>query len=258
MPYTYWYAIIHAPQPLEGTAVLADTAPPGGVPASWGEGLRGCALRLVLAGELAAVVSDWPQATVNRSSDTVDPELVWQHEHVIERIMAGCAVLPVRFGAVLAGDERVAAVLAERQAVLLADLAHVDGCVELGLRVLWDPPPAGGAVAVTSPAGGLQDRPLTPGMQYLRRRSAEEQMREAVRRQGETLANELIRSLGSGAVDTRQSVLQTERMLLAAAFLVRRAEVNGFLAAVERLRAQYSQLAFLCSGPWPPYHFMSA
>jgi hypothetical protein len=47
-------------------------------------------------------------------------------------------------------------------------------------------------------------------------------------------------------------------MLLAAAFLVRRAEVNGFLAAVERLRAQHSQLAFLCSGPWPPYHFMSA
>ena len=247
MAYTYWYAIIRAPEPPA-------------IPAAWGSGLRGGSLRLAQAGALAAVVSDWGQATLNRSSETVDAALVWEHEHVIERIMASCPVLPVRFGTVLAGDERVASVLLERQAVLRADLAHVDGCVELGLRVLWEPPATAEAVAVLRDPlqAGAPDRPQTPGVQYLLRRAAEEQERQAVRKQGEALANHLSRSLRAGAVDVRQSVLQTERLLLTAAFLVRRSEAAAFVAAVERLRGEYSQLAFLCSGPWPPYHFMSA
>lgn len=245
MPYTYWYAIIND---LPGDAALSV----------WGEGLRGGVLRLVRAGELAAVVSDWAEASMNRSSTAVDADLVWQHERVIERIMDGCAVLPVRFGTLLAGDERVAAVLRERQAVLLADLAHVEGCVEMGLRVLWEPPAGDAPAAALAADAGIPAIPATPGAQYLLRRSAEGRQRDAVRRQGEKLAAELTHSLSAGAVDVRQSILQTERMLLTAAFLVRRAEVDAFLAAVERLRAQHSQLAFLCSGPWPPYHFMSA
>lgn len=247
MPYTYWYAIIRTP---ESPAI----------PPAWGGGLRNGNLRLVLAGGLGAVVSDWGQATLNRSSEAVDAELVWEHEHVIERVMASGPVLPVRFGTVLAGDERVAAVLRERRAVLLADLAHVAGCVELGLRVLWEPPVATEAIAGTPGRQyvGVQERPLTPGVQYLLRRAAEEQGRQAVRQEGEALAQELSRSLRAQAVDVRQSVLQTERLLLTAAFLVPLAEVAAFLAAVERLREQYGQLAFLCSGPWPPYHFMSA
>jgi hypothetical protein len=132
--------------------------------------------------------------------------------------------------------------------------------VELGLRVLWEPPVATEAIAGTPGRQyvGVQERPLTPGVQYLLRRAAEEQGRQAVHQEGEALAQELSRSLRAWAVDVRQSVLQTERLLLTAAFLVPLAEVAAFLAAVERLREQYSQLAFLCSGPWPPYHFMSA
>ena len=76
--------------------------------------------------------------------------------------------------------------------------------------------------------------------------------------QGKALAGELSRALRTKAVDTRQSVLQTERMLLNAAFLVPQDEVAAFLSAVEKLRGEHGQLAFLCSGPWPPYHFVSA
>lgn len=241
MAYTYWYAIIQAPADLTA-------------PAAWGRGLGDSALRLAVAGGLAAVVSDWPQATVNRSSDAVDAALVWEHEHVIERVMAGCTVLPMRFGSLLADDERVQALLLERQATLQADLVHVDGCVELGLRVLWDPPVPD---AVDPPVTVPVSVP-TPGVLYLLRRAAEEQRRQAVRAAGATLAQELSHRLRTRSVDMRQSVLQTERMLLTASFLVPQDEVAAFLAAVEELRQEYSHLAFMCSGPWPPYHFMSA
>jgi hypothetical protein len=47
-------------------------------------------------------------------------------------------------------------------------------------------------------------------------------------------------------------------MLLNAAFLVPKDETGAFWAAVDQLRVSHGELAFLCSGPWPPYHFVSA
>jgi hypothetical protein len=98
----------------------------------------------------------------------------------------------------------------------------------------------------------------TPGVRYLQQRAAEEQARRSVQAQGKVLAAELVKALRTQAVDARQSVLQTERMLLNAAFLVPKKEGEAFEHRVEQLRREYVQLAFLCSGPWPPYHFVSA
>jgi hypothetical protein len=260
MTYSYWYAIISAPQ--------ANSAGETEFPRAWGCGLHDSALRLVVYDGLAAVLSDWPQASVRRSADLVDPDLVWQHEHVIERIMAQRPVLPVRFGTVLAGDERVREVLAKRAPTMRADLDHVSGCVELGLRVLWDPPAmppvsesagaAGAAGAAVQETGAWEPQALqAPGTRYLLRRAAAVQARRNVQQRAQQLAGELSQALCLKAVDTRQTVLQTERMLLNAAFLVRQAETSEFFAAVEGLRASHRQLAFLCSGPWPPYHFVS-
>lgn len=240
MAYTYWYAVVHRPPLLQP-------------PVAWGNGLLDAPLRYVAAGELAAVVSDWPQPKIERANDTVDPDLVWQHERVVERIMAGRPVLPVRFGTILADAARVQKALWERQGALKADLLHVSGCVEMGVRVLWEPPVAA-VEPLAAPAAGAQ----TPGAAYLRQRAAEEQARRRVHARGQEVAGELVRALRARAVDVRQSVLQTERMLLNAAFLVPKEEMAAFEVCVEKLRRGYGDLAFLCSGPWPPYHFVSA
>lgn len=260
MNYTYWYAIIGW-----SSGAAPGSAPPASPPA-WGSGLLESSLRVVVEGELAAVVSDWLRPSIKRATDTVDPDLVWQHERVIERIMASAAVLPVRFGTILADDERVRGVLRQRQASMLADLRQVAGCVEMGLRVLWEPPAPGALQAVAGMAKGASGAAAsqtggaepTPGARYLQQRAAEEQARRAVQEQGRALANQLCVALRGLTVDYRQSVLQTERMLLNGAYLVRRGEVDAFMAAIERLRARYGDLAFLCTGPWPPYHFVSA
>jgi len=209
----------------------------------------------VVQGELAGVVSDWLGKPVSRSSDSVDPVLVVRHEQVVEQIMDDVAVLPMRFGTILHGDEGVQAMLAERQATLKADLAHVAGCVELGVRVLWEPP----APVTPAPEPAPLPTPVTtPGAHYMLRRAAEEQTRRAGQAHGQALAAELDRTLRSHAIDARLTVLQTERLLLSAAYLVRHEQTPAFETAVEGLRAAYAQLAFLCSGPWPPYHFVSA
>jgi hypothetical protein len=42
---------------------------------------------------------------------------------------------------------------------------------------------------------------------------------------------------------------------LRAAYLVDRAAVDGFVAAVRALQQEHRGLSILCTGPWPPYSF---
>jgi hypothetical protein len=42
---------------------------------------------------------------------------------------------------------------------------------------------------------------------------------------------------------------------LRAAYLVDRAAVDGFVAAVRELQHEHRELSILCTGPWPPYSF---
>jgi hypothetical protein len=234
----YWYAIV--------------TAPKGGtlVPGRWGDGLHGRPLHAVYEEGLAAIVSDWEGMPVGRSAEGVDASLVLQHEHVIEAIMAEVPLLPMRFGTVLAGDNPIRAVLAERYITFTGDLTRLAGCVEMGLRVLWSGPPAVPAVEPVT-AG------LSPGAKYLRQRLAVDQQQRIARSHGQALAETLDRTLRPLVADARTSILQTERMLLSAAYLVPRGRVAEFVAGVEALRGQHAPLAFLCTGPWPPYNFVS-
>ena len=46
--------------------------------------------------------------------------------------------------------------------------------------------------------------------------------------------------------------------LLRAAYLVDRAHVDAFVAAVRALQREHAGLSVLCTGPWPPYSFAEA
>src|SRR5919202_6781858 len=94
-------------------------------------GLAGASLRVLGTSELAAVVSD-------RDADLeVTEEALWEHERVVEALLDGGAVLPMRFGSVLADDQAVEAMLTARRSELLEGLRRVRGAVELGVRSAW-------------------------------------------------------------------------------------------------------------------------
>ncbi|MBK8046201.1 MAG: GvpL/GvpF family gas vesicle protein [Anaerolineales bacterium] len=236
----YWYAIV-------ASSITANFA-------AWGTGLREMPLAMVEEGQLAAIVSEWQESTLSRSQKEVDASLVWQHEQVIERIMHDVTLLPVRFGTIMAGPDDVREVLRERHQTMLGDLQHLAGCVEIGVRVLWQPPTTMSPIAGEG-AAQTSDR---TGRGYLMRRAAEEQARDRVVSQAREIASELDAVLRTEVVDARVTLLETERMLMKAAYLVRRDHLSTFMSHVNELRAGYPALAFLSTGPWPPYHFVSA
>jgi len=89
-------------------------------------------------------------------------------------------------------------------------------------------------------------------------RLAEERILQASRSRAEVSAAELHDPLARLAAQSTCQVLTTPRLLLTAAYLVATGDVEKFRQEIHRLTAVYSHLGFLCTGPWPPYSFVSA
>jgi len=226
----YLYGIVAFPPPLLRQIV----------------GLRMRPVFLVPQRDLAAVVSRspltlWP----------VDEDHLTLHETVLEEVMISRPVLPARFNTLFRTEDAVLALLNERARPFRSALERVTGKVELGLRVLWEPP--GDAATTVDQKTGDEG----PGTEYLHRRLTEERHRARLRAAGERLIQELQASFPSLAGESRLQRFPTERLLLTGAYLVERDRVDAFREGVAKIREEFPRLSFLLSGPWPPYHFVN-
>jgi hypothetical protein len=86
-------------------------------------------LRAVPVDGLAAVYG--PAAEDREVTD----QALWRHEEIVEALMEGRDLLPVRYGTRLANEDEAVSVVATRCGELRAALEHVSGAVELALRV---------------------------------------------------------------------------------------------------------------------------
>ncbi len=224
--------------------------------------------------EISAVVSDMPPGA---PGPTI--EHVLAHEGVIEEVMAEHTVLPLRFGVVFASEARVKEMLEENYRGYKENLARLHGKVELGLKVLWGEEEirrnverANERVArfreeMTGRIQELKRVRETPGMRgkdyYLRMKLEKDvaQLEQLVREEMETTrereALHVFEDLRGRAEDARLNRLLDQRMILNAAFLVSREEIEGFSRRVEELKSANAEkgMEFALSGPWPPYNF---
>ncbi len=207
--------------------------------------LRGLAEQAVQCGEwrdIAAVYSQYHGA-----APRTEVAHLWCHEAVVEALLDRHSVLPVRFGALLADEAELTALLRERHDSFVAGLARVAGRVEVSVRVLWPAPPV-----VSAPRPAADEN----GRAYLARRMAEEQAREARLREAHKRADALHAALDHLAVAHVRQVLPHERVLLSAAYLIPREALDPFRATVAALGKANQDIRLLCTGPWPAYHFV--
>jgi len=173
----------------------------------------------------------------------------------VDALHARETVLPLRFGSLHDAECELEAVLRVRFDEWRGLLDEVEGCEEMGLRVLLgnrrtDPEPAR-----TNPP------PLTPGdkpgLAYLAARRAELAGRDAL--QGEAAR---VEGLIVGVLEGlhRRRVVEGpgpgRENLLSLVFLVPRDNLAAFQEATRGLFDEgLGQI--LPTGPWPPYHFAS-
>lgn len=219
-------------------------------------GLDGTPVYLIPWRNLAAVVGDAPLRGY-----PADLANAARHGAVVEEIMQGGPILPMRFGTLLRESQSVVTMLAEHSGAFEEALRRLRGRVEMGLKVLWE---ADLSTCLCVPArrqacGGWDepmDPPAGPGGRYLRRRLEEERRTEAIRARGETLIQAIQTTLRPLVDEWTLRRFPTPRLLLDAAYLVSRDALQAFRDGVVRLEEPTSELRFLLSGPWPPYSFV--
>lgn len=230
----YLYAIVAGTEPCPAPLTGLDDAP----------------ISLLVYQDVAAVISP---ADASQLEPT--PERLLCHEAVVETLMAERATLPVRFGTIFSHADKVLEVLSQRYASFQADLDRVAGRVEIGLRVLWD---------VEAVRSGYQSDRAVPrfgsdgaGARYIQERLASTAMERYQRSQAELLEAWCRECLGPITHDIRIRLLVTEKIPVSGAFLIQRERLDDMLNVVRRMRGERVDLDLVCTGIWPPYHFVS-
>lgn len=227
-------------------------------PLSLPPGVGGTPVGLIEGGDLAAAV-----ATVESAALTPTVESVTAYARVVEVLHADRAVLPMRYGCVLGGEGDVIQLLHARGETYAEVLRGLEGCVEMGIRMLVGKAACGvdGNADVQNPdfTSGTSSR--FPGRAYLTRR-------QRVYAEADRHAHEIARSVEWIRVAFDGLFLRCKRehcpaatrsvssdRLFSFSFLVRRESLESFRQVFHGIsRAEHGR--FLLSGPWPPYNFV--
>lgn len=219
------------------TRTVHDTPPPAI------EGIEEVPVRILGSGALQAVASDVSPAFGDMAGMTDDDVVtaVRRHDDVLQHVSRDRALLPVRFGTVLADDAAVEDMLSDLDGSLRQALDGVADADEWVITV---------AVATTGP-GASVDEDLAPGHAFFaRRRSAIEERRMA-RARAVAVAQDLDARLQALARDSRPLDLRDRETVARGAYLVPRHEAGRLVDAVQADGQAHIEL----QGPLPPYRF---
>lgn len=219
-------------------------------------------LRWIERDGLTALVADQEPSEIAGASSAG----LQRYADIVAEIHARRAVIPVRFGCLLAGDDAVGRLLHRYRDRLHGLLDQVGDCLEFGIRLLL---PTDATPASThedgdpwshanAPSQARSDPDIGLGLAHLlaiRRRLDRESQVAACARE----ARHAIESRVAGCFrEVREELAEIDRRsLLSLYFLVQRAQGDEF---VECLRQDTSSLrgTGLLTGPWPPYNFVGA
>ncbi|MEU8983788.1 MULTISPECIES: GvpL/GvpF family gas vesicle protein [unclassified Streptomyces] len=227
-------------------------------------GVAGVPPKLLHHGDLVAVVGDVPEADfaeepLRAHLEDLDwlSETARAHQRVIDTLTAVCTPLPLRLATVFRDDSGVRVMMEDRHEQFLRTLERLDGRVEWGVKVY-----------AADSGGDEQQAPegtpgkATTGRDYLRQRRMRNRAHEDLWERAEKFARELHDTLSAYAEETRIHAPQNAalsqapgRNVLNAAYLVPRAESEGFVELIERTKDEVPGLRVELTGPWAAYSF---
>lgn len=222
-------------------------------------GVAGAPVEVLAAGTLAVVASRLDEAECSWGIDgsgeadmaSLCPR-IREHEEVLETLIDRGPVLPFRFGRLYRGADQIQDLILRRVGDMEAVLDRLDGRIEWGLTIEWDPTarPSGARDAADGAAylvGRREDLVATS--------DAARTARAEARRIHETLAAIAVADVVQPG---RRAGGGSRPVALRASYLIDRHRVDGFRrAASDGLSAAPEALGLTAelTGPWPPYNF---
>lgn len=205
--------------------------------------------------EIGAIISDISDLELE-----IAEENILAQERVVEAMMENAPILPMRFGTIVDGEEKVLAMLKNYYHDFVENLQRVRGKVELGVKILWEP------IAVREEIIHLNHKiktirqtleKLSPSKRYLQEKLEGHLIETATQGRADALVTNIHARLKRCAEDSCLRKMVSPKMILNASYLVLRERVDDFRKEFQSVRKQHRRLAFLYSGPWPPYSFIT-
>ena len=215
-------------------------------------GRREAPVRLVVHGDLAAVVSEVDADARIRRDDLLT------HARVLESLVEGATVLPMRFGVIVENDEEARNILEAGESGLTALLQSFDGLVQLTVKAHHDQDEALKHLLRERPELRLLRDQTGKGPESY---SGRLRLGEAIAAGLETLASSDAAMLHDQLMGIAESIVLAEvtgqNQVLNAALLVRRSARTRTDEAIARLsRTLPDRLRLRYIGPQPPYSFV--
>lgn len=189
--------------------------------------------------------------SLERNIENLDwlAEATLRHQNAINAIAAGNkeTLLPTRFGVVFSSAEALVDDVTRRAEELQGSAKRVAGCEEWGVKVFH----------VSSPTSRAAFRTASSGADYLRKKAAalstDGASDGALQAFSRDLAKVARASSQSGKVSSGQKGLQWQ-----ATFLVPKAKRKQWDNVLRRYATEWGEERSIeCTGPWPPYSFVT-
>jgi hypothetical protein len=138
-------------------------------------------------------------------------------------------------------------------------LVKMQGKLEFGLKVLWEPDRIIEEIEKHEENLRLlrQEIQSQRGSTYFARMQYGRLVDSLLQERSEKLANEIMIDIGDVSVASRVNKPIGEKMILNAAFLVARQREDAFDLRLKDVASRYEHLSFKYTGPWPPYNFVN-
>jgi len=206
-------------------------------------GIEGAAVRLLKIDDFGVPVSDG-----EANAFPLTKESAVAHAAVVGSVLHKTTSLPFRFGTVIS-EQQLRHYVATYKPALKKNLAHVRGCVEMDLKIIWQhvKPDA------NQPPEQEKQGPGTAFLEKKRRDLLGDERQSAQK----TELSDMLRGHLGGLIRDEQIELHPSKTgILAAVFhLVQRANAERYKEIVQEIRNNRPDLSIRMSGPWPPYSF---
>jgi len=180
---------------------------------------------------------------------------VLHHAAVIDAINKDHTVIPLRFSSVFNNDTAVLKFLETRYKTFLSDLQRLHDKYEMGLRVITGGYGSRGRESAS--AFRANKSPPSSGTDYLEQKrnfyvtlDKEElhirEITEICQEQFKDIYTEFIKDTSAGSLPG-----------ISLNYLIHKDLISKFKVRCTGLRMKMKGIQVICSGPWPPYHFVS-
>jgi hypothetical protein len=186
------------------------------------------------------------------------------YERVVNSYHRQGTVIPMRYGCVVSQESQVIKLLEEHDPQYEGLLQELEGCVEMGLRVLLPaasltgvtPGPEAGREVAGPPPPAPTAQPERLGLAYLTARKAHYAHQDSWTKEYHQVANRCLVQFAGLSVKSKTEAPSPRLPLLSLYFLVPRTVVGSFRRAFWQL-SETESARLLLSGPWPPYNFVT-